>query len=85
MAELCPTKDPARGRSSVKAAAFFTGRVQGIAGELRRAGSARPPPGRGMRRVIRDPKSIDPLTAMPAVGVSEQDARDIAAHLATLH
>ena len=38
-----------------------------------------------MVRWIRDPKSIDPLTAMPMLGVSEQDARDIAAHLATLH
>lgn len=36
-------------------------------------------------RWIRDPKSIDPHTAMPVVGVSEQDARDMAAHLATLH
>lgn len=38
-----------------------------------------------MVRWIRDPKSIDPLTAMPAVGVGEQDARDMAAHLARLH
>ena len=38
-----------------------------------------------MVRWIRDPKSIDPLTAMPAVGVAEQDARDMAAHLARLH
>ncbi len=37
-----------------------------------------------MVRWLRDPKSVDPLTAMPAVGVGEQDARDMAAYLATL-
>jgi cytochrome c1 len=30
---------------------------------------------------IRDPKSIDSATAMPKVGVSEADARDIASYL----
>lgn len=30
-------------------------------------------------------KSIDPLTAMPAAGVGEQVARDMAAHLERLH
>jgi cytochrome c1 len=38
-----------------------------------------------MERWIRDPRSIDPYTAMPAMQVSEQDARDIAAYLATLN
>ena len=33
-----------------------------------------------MVRWIRDPASIDPETAMPNVGVSEADARDIAAY-----
>ncbi len=37
-----------------------------------------------MVRWIRDPRSIDPDTAMPAMQVGEQDARDIAAFLATL-
>ena len=37
-----------------------------------------------MVRWLRDPKSVDPLTAMPAVGIGEQDARDMAAYLATL-
>ena len=37
-----------------------------------------------MARWIRDPHAIDPETAMPVVGVSEADARDIAAYLATL-
>ena len=34
---------------------------------------------------IRDPQRIDPGTAMPALGVGERDARDIAAYLATLY
>jgi cytochrome c len=33
---------------------------------------------------ILDPPAIDPLTAMPATGVSEPEARDIAAYLYTL-
>ena len=37
-----------------------------------------------MARWIRNPKEIDPLTAMPAVGVSEQDALDMAAYLSSL-
>ena len=35
-------------------------------------------------RWILNPKAIDPMTAMPAVGVSEGQARDIAAYLYTL-
>lgn len=35
-------------------------------------------------RWIRNPKEIDPHTAMPALGVSEQDARDMVAYLLTL-
>ena len=33
---------------------------------------------------VRDPKAVKPLTAMPDMGVSERDARDMAAYLATL-
>jgi cytochrome c1 len=33
---------------------------------------------------IRNPKAIDPQTAMPNMGVTEQHARDMAAYLATL-
>jgi cytochrome c1 len=33
---------------------------------------------------IRDPPGIDPLTAMPASGMSEAEARDVAAYLYTL-
>ena len=37
-----------------------------------------------MIRWIRDPKGVDSLTAMPNTGVTERDARDIAAYLYTL-
>jgi cytochrome c2 len=37
-----------------------------------------------MVRWLREPHSFAPLTAMPDLGVTEQDARDIAAYLATL-
>lgn len=37
-----------------------------------------------MLRWIRDPTEVDPLTAMPDLDVSDQDARDIAAFLYTL-
>jgi hypothetical protein len=32
-----------------------------------------------------NPPAIDPLTAMPATGISEAEARDAAAYLYTLH
>jgi len=35
-------------------------------------------------RWLRHTKEVDPMTAMPELGVTEQDARDIAAYLATL-
>jgi cytochrome c2 len=34
---------------------------------------------------ILDPQKIDPLTAMPATGISESEARDAAAYLYTLN
>jgi len=37
-----------------------------------------------MVRWLRAPHEVDPLTAMPPLGVTERDARDIAAYLATL-
>lgn len=37
-----------------------------------------------MMRWIREPQSIAPGTAMPEMGVTEQDGRDIAAYLYTL-
>ncbi len=36
-------------------------------------------------RWLRDPPAIAPRTAMPDMGLSEADARDIAAYLLTLH
>ena len=37
-----------------------------------------------MIRWLQNPKQVDPLTAMPDLGVTEQDARDIAGYLYTL-
>ncbi|MDX5376452.1 MAG: c-type cytochrome [Halomonas sp.] len=37
-----------------------------------------------MMRWIREPEAVDPRTAMPNMGVSESDARDITAYLYTL-
>ena len=37
-----------------------------------------------MIRWIRDPRAVDNLTAMPTLGVTDQDARDIASYLYTL-
>ena len=58
--------------------------LAGIAGRKLIAGAVANTPEQ-MVRWIRDPRSIDPETAMPAMQVNEQDARDIAAFLATLH
>lgn len=35
-------------------------------------------------RWIRDPKAVEPGTAMPALGLSDQEARDVSAYLYTL-
>jgi cytochrome c2 len=37
-----------------------------------------------MHRWLRDPPAVDPLTAMPKLGLSEQEVRDVAAYLYTL-
>jgi mono/diheme cytochrome c family protein len=37
-----------------------------------------------MVRWLKDPRAVDPLSAMPALGLSDQDARDITAFLYTL-
>lgn len=37
-----------------------------------------------MIRWLRNPRRIDPLSAMPDLGVTEKDARDMAAYLSTL-
>ena len=55
----------------------------GIANRAYIAGVLTNEPG-NMIRWIRDPQGVDPKTAMPNVGVSERDARDIAGYLYTL-
>lgn len=55
---------------------FFSRRTM-IAGEL-------PNTPDNLVRWIRDPKAVEPGTAMPDLGLSEQQARDIAAYLYTL-
>jgi cytochrome c len=37
-----------------------------------------------MRRWLKDPPAVDPKTAMPNVGASDEDVRDLAAFLYTL-
>jgi cytochrome c len=49
-----------------------------IAGEVANSGS-------NLVRWIMDPQSIEPATVMPDAGVTERDARNIAAYLETLH
>jgi cytochrome c1 len=61
----------------------YVGRpLKGLAGRKFIAGSL-PNNQANLVRWIRDPKSIDPLTAMPVMGVSEADAIDISAYLLT--
>jgi cytochrome c1 len=48
-----------------------------IAGELANNGA-------NLQRWIRDPRSVEPGTAMPNLGVTAVDAQDIAAYLFTL-
>jgi cytochrome c1 len=56
---------------------FFARRTY-IAGEL-------PNTPENLVRWIRSPQSVEPDTAMPNLGLSEQQARDVAAYLYTLH
>lgn len=57
--------------------------LAGIAGRMYIAGKLTNTP-QHMMSWIQDPPSIDSATAMPDVGVTEADARDIAAYLYTL-
>lgn len=57
--------------------------LQGLAGRSLIAGKLANTPD-NLVRWIRQPKTVKPLTAMPDMGVSEGDARDMAAYLATL-
>lgn len=55
---------------------FFSRRTE-IAGEL-------PNTPENLILWVRNPQSVEPRTAMPALGLDEQQARDIAAYLYTL-
>ena len=57
--------------------------LDGIA-KRRFIGGVLPNTPENMVRWLRNPPAIDPQTAMPALGLSEQDARDITAFLYTL-
>jgi mono/diheme cytochrome c family protein len=57
--------------------------LAGIGGRTLIAGKLANTPD-NMVRWLRHTRKVDPLTAMPELGVTEQDARDIAAYLATL-
>ena len=55
---------------------FFSRRIY-IAGEV-------PNTPANLVRWVMNPQSIEPTTAMPALGLDERDARDVAAYLYTL-
>lgn len=57
--------------------------LAGIGGRTLIAGKLANTPD-NMVRWLRHTREVDPMTAMPELGVTEQDARDIAAYLATL-
>jgi cytochrome c1 len=57
--------------------------LKGIASRLM-LGGVLPNSEENMVRWIRFPQEVTPLTAMPDLGVTERDARDMAAYLATL-
>ncbi|WP_114943073.1 c-type cytochrome [Microvirga calopogonii] len=57
--------------------------LAGIAGQVYIAGVLRNTPDH-MIKWLRDPQQVDPLSAMPNLGVSENDARDIATYLYAL-
>jgi cytochrome c2 len=56
---------------------FWFSRRSFIAGEL-------PNTPENLVRWVRAPKSVEPATAMPTLGLSEQQARDVVAYLYTL-
>ncbi len=58
--------------------------LAGIAGRVF-VGGVLPNTPDDMVRWIQDPPAVDSLTAMPALGLTEQQARDVAAYLYTLH
>jgi cytochrome c len=90
--------DPARGKAAIRA--YGCGSCHAIPGIRSANGRVGPPLDRigkraylggvlpntpeHMMRWIRAPEAVDPLTAMPNMGVSESDARNITAYLYTL-
>ena len=91
--------DPARGRIAlaqhacrachmipgVTGSETYVGRpLEGLA-ERRLIAGVLPNTQANLVRWIRDPKSVDPQTAMPVLGVSERDALDMSAWLLTAH
>ena len=59
----------------------YVGRPLSEMGQRKVLAGAVPNDQAGLMRWIRDPQSIDPHTAMPNMGVSERDARDMSAYL----
>lgn len=57
---------------------YFFGRRTMIAGEL-------PNTPENLTHWLLDPRSVEPGTAMPSVGLNTQQAQDVAAYLETLH
>ena len=65
-------------------ATFVGPSLDGVGGRRLIAGKLAQSP-ENMQRWLRNPQSIDPHSTMPNLALSERDARDIAAFLATLH
>ena len=90
--------DPGRGRIAlaqhacrachiipgVTGSEVYVGRSLEDLGDRQYIGGKLPNNQANLVRWIRDPQSIDPGTAMPAMGVSERDALDMSAYLLTL-
>ena len=90
--------DPARGRLAlaqhacrachmipgVTGSEVYVGRTLDDLGDRQYIGGRLPNTQANLVRWIRAPQTIDPGTAMPAMGVSERDALDMSAYLLTL-
>ena len=89
--------DPARGKVAltqhacrachmipgVTGSQVYVGRPLGGLAERKFIAGSLPNNQENLVKWIRNPKQVDPLTAMPVLGVSETDARDMAAYLLT--
>ena len=97
-AEMTGGGDPARGRAAIErygcgtchtipgvrgADALVGPPLTQVGGRAYVAGVLTNSP-ENMIRWIRDPRAVDSLTAMPTLGVSDGEARDIASYLYTL-